>query len=372
MIIVFDTNILYESHFEDPSFVALFDLLSRSEDDSLVIPQLVIDETVNLCREAIAKIQRTINQQIQQYHRWLGENLLSPLTDDKVQESIATYQHNLIAALRRVEADIRPYPETSHEILVAKSLARKKPFTEDGQRGYRDALIWASILDILVETSSGEVTFITKNSKDFYDRDRDILHPHLIADLHENNIDVERIKVVKDLHSFVDGYVKHRMKKLDLESVRADFSLGLGRYTKEDIEGAILQALNAYQYSDEINPHDVGLPSEVETINIAYVEDITEIHTVDARKLASGGWFINATATARVDFDFFIYKGDSYILEEETSIGVNDYDWNDHYIWAQVDKLVEVTLSLTFNEQTGAVTAIEINDFSPFHPYQSY
>src|SRR2546428_6718334 len=130
MIIVLDTNILYESHFEDPSFVALFDLLSRSENDSLVIPQLVIDETLNLCREAIAKIQRTMNQQIQHYHRWLGENLLSPLTDDKVQEAITTYQQNLVVALRRVEAEIRPYPETSHEVLVAKSLARKKPFTE--------------------------------------------------------------------------------------------------------------------------------------------------------------------------------------------------------------------------------------------------
>jgi predicted nucleic acid-binding protein len=117
MIIVLDTNILYESHFEDPSFVALFDLLSRSEDDSLVIPQLVIDEMVNLCREAIAKIQRTINQQIQHYHRWLGENLLSPLTDDKVQQAIATYQQNLNVALRRVEADIRPYPETSHTAM---------------------------------------------------------------------------------------------------------------------------------------------------------------------------------------------------------------------------------------------------------------
>jgi predicted nucleic acid-binding protein len=372
MIIVLDTNILYESHFEDPSFVALFDLLSRSEDDSLVIPQLVIDETVNLCREAIAKIHKTMNQQIQHYHRWTRENLLSPLTDDKVQVAIATYQQNLNVVLSKVEADIRRYPKTSHEVLVARSLARKKPFTEDGQRGYRDALIWASILDILVETSSGEVTFVTKNSKDFFERDRDILHPHLIADLHENNIDVERIKVVKDLHSFVDTYVKHTMKKLDLESVRVDFSLGLGRYTKEDIEDAILQALNAYQYSDVINPHDVGLPPEVETINVSYVEEISDIHTVDARELTSGGWFINATATAHVDFDFFIYKGDSYILEEGTSIGVNDYDWNDHYIWAQADKLVEVTLSLTFNEQTGTVTAIEINAFSPLQPYRTY
>ena len=371
MIIVLDTNILYESHFEDPSFVALFDLLSRSENDSLVIPQLVIDEAVNLCREALARIQRTMTQQIQQYHRWLGENLLSPLTDDKIQEAIATYRHHLIDTFRRVEAEIRTYPVISHEVLVAKSLARKKPFTEDGQRGYRDALIWASILDILIETPPEEVAFITKNSKDFFERDREILHSHLIAELHESNIDVERIKVVKDLHSFVNSYVKPTMKQLDLESVRADFSLGLGRYTKEDIEGAILRALNDYQYSDEINPHDVGLPPEVETINPAYMEDITEFHAVDARELASGGWLINATATASIDFDFFIYKGDSYILEEENSIEVNDYDWNDHYIWAQAVKSVGMTLSLTFNEQTGTVTAIEINAFSPLQSYQT-
>src|SRR5205807_1579378 len=106
---------------------------------------------------------------------------------------------------------------------------------------------------------------------------------------------------------------KPRMKNLDLESVRTDFSLGLGRFTKEDIKDAVLEALRNYQYRNEINPHDVGLPSEVETVDITNVEDISDLYTVDARELSSGEWFINTTATARYNFDFFIFKGDSYI-----------------------------------------------------------
>ena len=48
MIIVLDTNIVRRLPFGKPSFIALFDLLARSEDDSLVIPQVVIDEEIRL------------------------------------------------------------------------------------------------------------------------------------------------------------------------------------------------------------------------------------------------------------------------------------------------------------------------------------
>jgi PIN domain len=89
MIIVLDTNILYKSPLKNPSFVALFDLLSHSENDTLVIPQLVIDEAGNKCREAIAKIQRVLKQQSQEFQQWTGERLSLLLTDDEIQSTIA-------------------------------------------------------------------------------------------------------------------------------------------------------------------------------------------------------------------------------------------------------------------------------------------
>src|SRR5437588_9446950 len=135
MIIVLDTNILYKSPFKNPSFVALFDLLSRSENDMLVIPQLVIDETVNKCREAITAIQLVLEQQSREFQQWTGERLSLPLTNDKIQVTIAKYEQTLKDTLRRAGATIRSYPTTSHEQLVAKCLARRRPFSEYGQKG---------------------------------------------------------------------------------------------------------------------------------------------------------------------------------------------------------------------------------------------
>jgi hypothetical protein len=347
--------------------VALFDLLSRSENDTLVIPQLVIDEETNKCREAIAKIQHVLKQQLQEFQRWTGEGLSLPVTDDKVQSTIATYEQTLKDTLLRTGATIRSYPTTSHEQLVAKCLARKRPFSEDRQKGYRDALIWESILEILVED---EVAFITNNSNDFFEKDKLVLHPHLLEDLLRDNIDANQITVFKDLHSFVDVYVKPTMETLDLESVRSDLSFGLGRYDKEVIADAILQALNSYDYGDEIQPHEIGLPSEVETVTVSYVEDLSDFHTVDAHKLSSGAWFIEATATFSYQFDFFIFKADWYAMEEEAPIVVIDSDWNDHYIFAQAMKPIQVSFTLTFDESTGTVTSIEVNAFASVFPYR--
>src|SRR6266496_3406892 len=115
MITVLDTNILHKSPFGNPSFVALFDLLSRSKNDTLVIPQLVIEEETNKCREAIVKIQRTLKQQSQDFQQWTGKRLSLSLTDDEIQSTIATYGQTLKDHLLRAGATIRRYPTISHE-----------------------------------------------------------------------------------------------------------------------------------------------------------------------------------------------------------------------------------------------------------------
>src|SRR5260370_1248834 len=367
MIIVLDTNIVYKSRFKSPLFEALLDWLSRSEDDSLIIPQFVIDEAVNKCREAIVKIQLDLKRQLKELQEWTGEGLSLSLTDDKIQSTLATYEQTLKDTIRRASATIQPYPAASHEQLVAKCLARKKPFSGDGQKGYRDALIWESVLEILVED---EVTFITENSNDFFEKGKQVLHPHLLEDLLRNNIDANQITVFKDLHSFVDTYVKPAMEKLDLESVRSDLSFGLGRYDKEVIADAILQALCSYDYGDEINPHKIGLPSEVEDIIVSYVEDLSDFHVVDAYKLSSGAWFIEAIALASYQFDFFILKADWYGMDEEAPLDVISSDWNDHYIYPPAFMPIHKTFTLTFNESAGTVTCIEVNALASVLPYQ--
>jgi PIN domain len=352
---------------KNPSFKALFDLLSRSEDDSLAIPQLVMDEAINNFKEAITKIQSALKSQSREFQLWTGEELLPPGTNDKVQKTIAKYEQDLKDTLLQAGTIIRSYPATSHEQLVTKCLSRKRPFSEDGKEGYRDALIWESILEILVESAPEKVAFITNNSNDFFEKNKQALHHHMIEDLLQREIEVNRVDVFKNLHYFVDAYIKPKMETLNvevIESIRSDLSFGLGRHDKQEIEAGIFQALRTYDYGDGIESYEVGLPPEAESITVSYVEDFSDLHTIDGRKLSSGDWFIEATAIIRYQFDFFIYKADRYAMGEEASIEVIDSDWNDHYICAQTTKPVQVSFTLTFDEPTGNVTSIEVNTFA--------
>lgn len=358
MIIVLDTNILYKSPFKNPSFMALFDLLLRSENDTLVIPQLVIDEAVNKCREALGEIRLGLEHQSREFQKWTGEKLSLSLINDKIEDTIAAYEQTLRQTLRQVGAIICPYPKTSHEQLVAKCLSRRKPFSENGQNGYRDALIWESILEILVEDN---VTFITQNSKDFFEKDKQALHPHLLEELRQHNIDANQITVFKNLHNFAADYVKPTMEKLDLESVRNNLSFGIGRYDKEIIVDAILQALLSFDYEDKIQPHEIDLPSGANTIHVSSVEDLSDLYITDAHKLASGTWLIDAVAMAYYQFDFFLFKGDWYAMEEDDPIKIIDTDWSDSSVLAETTKLIQVSFTFTFDASTGTIISVEVS-----------
>lgn len=114
MIIVLDTNIFYASTLRDPSFTALFDFLARSQKASLHIPQLVLDEFINKWKEALDKIKHDLNRPLQDYSRWTGEKLVSPLAADKAEQALAAYESTFKDTLHRVGAVIRPYPTVSH------------------------------------------------------------------------------------------------------------------------------------------------------------------------------------------------------------------------------------------------------------------
>ena len=72
-------------------------------------------------------------------------------------------------------------PTVPHSHLLRRDLEQRKPFSLDG-RGYRDSLIWHTIIDhLLEESSSNEVYFISNNGKDFAKDDN--LHPSLKSEV---------------------------------------------------------------------------------------------------------------------------------------------------------------------------------------------
>lgn len=88
------------------------------------------------------------------------------------------YRVDLEKILSQAGAEILPIPDTPHEHLIARAVERRRPFNDKGS-GYRDALIWESVLELL-ERGSEPVALIS-NDRDAFPEKRD--KPKLAADL---------------------------------------------------------------------------------------------------------------------------------------------------------------------------------------------
>lgn len=99
-------------------------------------------------------------------------------------------------------------PDVPHAEILAKDIGRRKPFDDSG-RGYRDALIWHSILEFAQQEETDgdapeEVYFVTDNSSDFAGPDGE-LDSTLLAEAAEK---VEsRVHLIPTVHALIEQHI---------------------------------------------------------------------------------------------------------------------------------------------------------------------
>jgi hypothetical protein len=100
-------------------------------------------------------------------------------------------------------------------VVVDRALACKRPFLE-GEKGYRDTLIWLSLLEhIKVTDSQDEIVFITANSKDFFESgSKDTFHPDLITDIQALPTSIS-IKAFSSPAAFVESVINKHEHAID-------------------------------------------------------------------------------------------------------------------------------------------------------------
>ena len=122
------------------------------------------------------------------------------------------YAETLGAWLAILNAERPSYADVAVKALVAGALARRKPFDANGHKGFRDAVLWETILKVLAE-SSDEAILVTRNKKDFGEHGQ--LAGDLRNDLRNRGLREDCVKVCEGLSRFVEEYVKPTLEKLD-------------------------------------------------------------------------------------------------------------------------------------------------------------
>lgn len=129
----------------------------------LVVPEVVVREAIAKYGQHLAQLESTLSKASTLAGR-LGLSF-EPAPIQHAAE-VEGYSQMLRARLREIGAEMPEPPDTPHLTLIDRAVSRTKPFVESGA-GYRDALIWESVLAC---ARSSDVAFITSNSSDFADR----------------------------------------------------------------------------------------------------------------------------------------------------------------------------------------------------------
>lgn len=148
-------------------FRYLLHFLSNSG-NTLLLSRLVIEEVEN---KYAAEAQKALVESAKSSQRLKQLGLVEEAAPEGVPSAPA---FDLEKRIRdQVEGiEIIEYAGVPHSEVVQRALKRRKPFDTEGDVGYRDCLLWLSLVRHLASgrsSDSEEVIFISSNWRDFYE-----------------------------------------------------------------------------------------------------------------------------------------------------------------------------------------------------------
>lgn len=290
--VVVDTNMIVASpRLNSGAWRALLSA-ARSGQVSIYVPEVCLIEVEGwMQREARIRLDRYIKAAQQMEHigvRQGGFDDSSELVERRTSETVASYDRYLRDRLDGL-ATILPVPAVPHEALVHRAAARRLPFTDKGT-GYRDALIWESVLALATE---GPVTLLTANVKDFA-KDED-LADDLKQDLTLRSIPTDRVRLATDLAQLVQELLP---KGYDVgpEAASALNSTN-GRSCLDEAINLAFGQNGSLPY-----PTTDGLPPMFQSPETEGAWDISDVAIDEARPVEDNSYFIIGTlhATSRI------------------------------------------------------------------------
>lgn len=355
MKLVLDANALISDfNLGGSKFRLLFDHVKRSG-DGLCVPEIAFDETVRKYQEQLEDAHRAMASGSRAASRLLGRKIEAPLTSDAIAEEVEVYRKFLRQTLQRHGTEILPYPKVSHADVVKRLLAERRPF-KDGEKGYRDCLLWETLL----ETARKQVAtaLVSDNTRDFADDDRTRLHPDLCEDLKALGLADGAVCFFAGLDKLVDIHVRPTLARLAELARQINDEQYAGFNLRTWLDENLLVAIGDHELD--------GFGSFFSEAHLSAIGDIESAEVFEASKSGEDEVLLDLIVRFEADCDFFIQKSDYNHLDESThkSIRIDDPDWNDHVMSAGMPIVVEARFSVTLNTKTGEVTSTDIWDLS--------
>src|SRR5208283_2853047 len=314
----------------------------------LIVPQIVVEEVKNKYREELLKAERNLTETLVKQNTLLAADEQRALKQLKIDRVVTDFGDRLDNRLAELRARRPVYTDVPHQDLVQRDLDRRRPFQESG-RGYRDALLWETLLR---QTDPKKpIFFVTKNSKDFCEGDGLKLHNHLASDLGARGLPASTVVICESVEAFVDDHLKALL--LNAQMLREGHLEQYGKFDfrnffAENKDDLLIRLTSQLERSD---PREL-MSFDTEDLTIVSIEDPSSVSLLKAYELEKDKLFLTFAVVAEVTLEFFVFKSDYYSMPEHVNFEIQDFDWNDHYIWASKAVLLPLKLSIELTTDT--------------------
>lgn len=299
-IIVLDANILVASpRLHNSTWQSLVE--HRDDwDVRLVVPEVAVMEAAKNVPVKWGKT-RALMPNPRKFKEFGHDSTLQTVLDD-IDAGIDSFARDLDERLAAMSAEIIPPPTVVDLMdLARRAAAGRAPYCAGDKDGFRDALIWLSVLGVAQDNLDAEVWFVSNNTDDFGpagDADwtgpgtgaRDdcpiLFHSDLIEDLERLGL-TERVHYVTNINS-LEQHLAAKFAPITTEDLRASLD-----------EAQLIAELGVAVRGLRLDPYLAALDPNTEAAVITGAVPVSDSwHFHDGAQRDAMGWTAKFTVTA--------------------------------------------------------------------------
>ena len=326
MIIYIDTSIIIRENFFRSAVAIACLHAAKLLNISVYIPQVVVDEAKYNIKKQLTSAEKKLDE----CNKLIGENSLTVDWDVKSENLLKEFDK----ILSENDVILLPYPNTEHEVIVDRIYSNKRPF-QGKETGYKDYLIWLSILKHLQQDSKPKKPiFLVNNPRDFLNDEKSGLHEDLENDILVPGKEIEILSNMKDLF---ETKIQEMLPELPIETYNqidvASINDNLVLEIEQQLPGRVFFGIKGLAFSNEVTVDSVQK-----------VELSTErVSSPDREEL-----FFLKLGNIELELVGCIEKSTYWTQMEvyENLLNVVDYDWNDQMML--VSQVIVTPVSVAF------------------------
>lgn len=360
MLIFIDTNIFFNHwYLKAPLFELLANYVSNQR------ATVLVSEVV--CEEVNAKFQSERSSAAKELtkavHR--ATNFQSDPKPAVVPALDEGYDFRSILKARFENISVVPCDTVPHSLLVTRAINSVRPFREN-EKGYRDSLMWLSLLEHLKTEHSnrGELVFINANSNDFFRTDTTglTLHADLEVDLSKAGFS-GRLRPFTSLKDFADAEIDKVLHSIRHE----EFEERLGSEMEDLAADAAIDYLQQMSLPVAQNFfEDAELPGRcaraIRTFTVEDFEGVEDPEVLSLSTLSDGSFYIQyrfnlltVMYTVEVSTEDYLANVDEF-NEEFINIDVQE-----RLVRMQTFRRIDFDASLSFKPSSDEFTSVSID-----------